>query len=97
MAIELSDDVLSTFVPIVVYWVFSGIYGLLGYMEGSRLHTKIEEDEKNIASKRQVLKGVLLQQLVQVIVVFSLLKVHDLPSHALQMSLVTLQTCTEHE
>lgn len=74
MAIELSDDVLSTFVPIIVYWVFSGMYGLLGYMESSRLHTKSEEDEKNIASKGQVLKGVLLQQLVQVIVVFSLLK-----------------------
>ena len=80
MTMELSDEVLSTFVPIVVYWVFSGIYGLLGYMENCRLHPKSEEDEKNIASKGQVLKGVLLQQLVQVIVVFSILKVH-IPSH----------------
>lgn len=32
MAIKLSDEVLSMFVPVIVYWVFSGIYGgLLGY------------------------------------------------------------------
>lgn len=75
MGIEVSDEVLSTFVPIVVYWVFSGIYEVLTYcMEGSRLHPKSEE-EKNIASRGQVLKGVLLQQLIQVIVVFSILKV----------------------
>ncbi|XP_020263797.1 sphinganine C4-monooxygenase 1-like [Asparagus officinalis] len=71
---HLSDEVLSTFVPIVVYWVFSGIYGLLSYNESWRLHTKSEEEEKNIASKGQVLRGVLLQQLVQVVVVFSILK-----------------------
>lgn len=75
MAIELSNEVLSTFVPIVIYWVLSGIYELLAYyMEGSRLHPKSEENEKNIPSRGQVLKSVLLQQLGQIIVVFSILK-----------------------
>ncbi|XP_008784878.1 sphinganine C4-monooxygenase 2-like [Phoenix dactylifera] len=74
MAFELSDEVLGTFVPIVVYWVFSGIYGLLGYLENYRLHPKGAEEEKNLASKGAVLKGVLLQQAVQIAVVFLMLK-----------------------
>ncbi|KAH7688778.1 sphinganine C4-monooxygenase protein [Dioscorea alata] len=75
MALGISDEVLSTYVPVVVYWVFSGIYGLLGYIEGCRLHPKNAENEENVASKIQVLRGVLLQQVVQIAVVSLMMKV----------------------
>ncbi|TVU11377.1 hypothetical protein EJB05_44962, partial [Eragrostis curvula] len=62
----LSDEILAIFVPIVVYWVYSAMYMALGQsMDKYRLHSRSEEDSKNLVSKRDVVKGVLLQQLVQ--------------------------------
>lgn len=66
--IEVSDEILGTFMPILAYWVYSGIYVLLGSLDDYRLHTKKEEDEKNLVSKKDVVKGVLLQQAVQAVV-----------------------------
>jgi sphinganine C4-monooxygenase len=66
--LNVSDEVLGTFAPIVVYWVYSGIYVLLGSLENYRLHSKKDEDEKNLVPKKDVVKGVLLQQLVQAVV-----------------------------
>jgi sphinganine C4-monooxygenase len=67
----LSDEVLAIFVPIVVYWVYSGMNMTLGRsMNKYRLHSRIE-DSKNLVSKRDVIKAVLLQQLVQAAVVFT--------------------------
>ena len=69
MDLGVSDEMLGTFVPIVVYWIYSGIYVVLGlFAENYRLHSKQEEDEKNLVSKGAVVKGVLLQQLVQAVV-----------------------------
>ena len=71
MEFGLSDELLGTFVPIGVYWVYSGIYVFLGSfngLENYRLHSRKDEDEKNLVSKSAVVKGVLLQQLVQAIV-----------------------------
>ncbi|KAB1208045.1 Sphinganine C(4)-monooxygenase 2 [Morella rubra] len=68
MGFAISDELLGTFVPIVVYWVYSGMYVLLGAFENYRLHTKKDEDEKNLVPKGTVVKGVLLQQTVQAIV-----------------------------
>ncbi|OIW21605.1 hypothetical protein TanjilG_06743 [Lupinus angustifolius] len=69
MDLTISDELLGTFAPIVVYWIYSGIYVVLGlFSENYRLHTKQEEDEKNLASKGAVVKGVLLQQVVQAVV-----------------------------
>ncbi|KAK2630834.1 hypothetical protein QOZ80_UnG0724660 [Eleusine coracana subsp. coracana] len=61
-----SDEILAIFVPIVVYWVYSAMYMALGHsMDKYRLHSRSEEDSKNLVSKSEVIKGVLLQQLVQ--------------------------------
>lgn len=65
---DVSDELLGTFAPIVVYWLYSGIYSMLGGLENYRLHSKKEEDEKNVVSKTDVVKGVVLQQAVQAIV-----------------------------
>ena len=69
MVLGISDELLGTFAPIVVYWIYSGIYVVLGsFSENYRLHTKQDEDEKNLVSKGAVVKGVLLQQVVQAVV-----------------------------
>lgn len=69
MDLGVSDEILGTFVPLVVYWIYSGIYVVLGlFGENYRLHSKQEEDEKNLVSKGDVVKGVLFQQLVQAVV-----------------------------
>eukprot|EP00262_Sarcandra_glabra_P013176 TRINITY_DN359_c0_g2_i1.p1 TRINITY_DN359_c0_g2~~TRINITY_DN359_c0_g2_i1.p1 ORF type:complete len:255 (+),score=30.39 TRINITY_DN359_c0_g2_i1:209-973(+) len=61
----ITDELLGTFLPILVYWVYSGIYLILGFFENYRLHSKKDEDVKNLVSKGTVVKGVLLQQMVQ--------------------------------
>ncbi|XP_020693965.1 sphinganine C4-monooxygenase 2-like, partial [Dendrobium catenatum] len=68
MPFPVSDELLGTFVPIAVYWIYSGIYVMLGDLNQYRLHTKAEEDKKNVVSKRTVVKGVLIQQAFQIAV-----------------------------
>ncbi|KAL5553819.1 hypothetical protein UlMin_041231 [Ulmus minor] len=75
MDFSVSDELLGTFAPILVYWVYSGIYVLLGSLENYRLHSKKDEDEKNLVSKGTVVKGVLLQQTVQAVVAILLFTV----------------------
>ncbi|XP_042497767.1 sphinganine C4-monooxygenase 1-like isoform X4 [Macadamia integrifolia] len=65
MGLAVSDELLGTFVPIIVYWLYSGNYILMGSFENYRLHTRKEEDVKNLVSKGTVVKGVLLQQTIQ--------------------------------
>ncbi|MCD7471145.1 Arf guanine nucleotide exchange factor sbh1 [Datura stramonium] len=62
----VSDELLGTFLPIVVYWVYSGLYLMLGDMHNYRLHSKKDEDEKNLVS--QAVYVVLFPQVVQVAV-----------------------------
>ncbi|KAK1312988.1 Sphinganine C(4)-monooxygenase 2 [Acorus calamus] len=78
MSYFTSDEFLATFVPILVYWVYSGIYMVIGPMfEEYRLHSKKEEDLKNLVPKRVVVKGVLLQQAVQAMVAILMFKVTE--------------------
>uniref|UniRef100_M8BIL5 aldehyde oxygenase (deformylating) n=1 Tax=Aegilops tauschii TaxID=37682 RepID=M8BIL5_AEGTA len=66
MELVFSDEALAIVVPIAAYWVYSGMYMALGRsMDQYRLHPREEERNKNLVSKRDVVKGVLLQQLVQ--------------------------------
>ncbi|KAL1295373.1 hypothetical protein HN51_056270 [Arachis hypogaea] len=69
----VSDEVMGTFAPIVVYWLYAGFYQLLPSLDKYRLHTKEEDKEKNLVPFGAVVKGVLLQQLVQAIVALFLL------------------------
>lgn len=64
----VSDEVMGTFAPIVVYWIYAGFYHLLPPLDKYRLHTMRDEGEKNLVPFKDVVKGVLLQQLVQAIV-----------------------------
>lgn len=78
MPFAVSDELLGTVVPIAVYWLYAGLYivlDALGVSDKYRLHPKEDEEAKNIASKRTVLKGVLLQQAIQVAVSLVLFKI----------------------
>ncbi|KAM7269787.1 hypothetical protein ACFE04_025284 [Oxalis oulophora] len=72
----ISDELLGTVVPIIVYWVYSGLYVVLApFFDTYRLHSKQDEDHKNLVSKTTVVKGVLLQQFIQAIVAILLFTV----------------------
>jgi sphinganine C4-monooxygenase len=73
--IEISDEILGTFVPIAVYWMYSGMYMLMDGWDEYRLHPKGEENVKNVVSKGAVVKGVLVQQVFQVSISLILFKV----------------------
>ncbi|GAA0150865.1 oxidase [Lithospermum erythrorhizon] len=66
--VNLTDEMLGTFVPIIIYWLYSGVYVFLGELDNYRLHSRKDEDEKNLVSKKKVVKGVLFQQAVQAVV-----------------------------
>lgn len=75
MEFRVSDELLGVIMPIIVYWVYSGMYIFFGCMDKYRLHSRKDEQEKNFVPKQTVVKGVLLQQLVQAIVAIILFKV----------------------
>lgn len=76
MAFPLYDEVIGSVIPVAVYWIYSGIFVILGdKLDNYRLHSKAEEDAKNIVSKWTVVKGVLIQQAVQIVVSVLLLAV----------------------
>lgn len=83
MAFGVSDDILSVFVPISMYWLYSGLYwslDRLGVSDKYRLHPKEDEDTKNLASKGAVLKSVLLQQAGQVAVQLAIIHFDNGPT-----------------
>ncbi|XP_022775902.1 sphinganine C4-monooxygenase 2-like [Durio zibethinus] len=74
----LSDEMLVALMPVVVYWVYAGMYTALGsWGDNYRLHSKKDEDEMNLVSKVTVVKGVLLQQFLQVLAVLLLFLVTE--------------------
>ncbi|MFS7992661.1 putative sphingolipid C4-monooxygenase [Helianthus anomalus] len=75
MEVKISDEFLGTVAPLVVYWIYSGFYVLFGSSEKYRLHSMKEEDDKNLVSKKTVVKGVLLQQAIQAVVAIILFTV----------------------
>lgn len=75
MEFSLSDELLGTVMPIVVYWVYSGLYMMFGSYDNYRLHSRQDEHDKNLVTKPTVIKGVLLQQALQAVVAIILFKV----------------------
>ncbi|CAM8882200.1 unnamed protein product [Rhodiola kirilowii] len=82
MGFVMSDELLGTIVPIVVYWVYSGLYVMMGSLDGYRLHSRKDEDDKNLVTKSTVVKGVLLQQIIQAVVAIMLFSITGSDSEA---------------
>lgn len=70
----VSDEVMGTLAPIVVYWLYAGFYHMLPHLDRYRLHPRTEE-LKNVVSLPTVIKGVLLQQTIQAVVALSMFQV----------------------
>ncbi|KAH9567506.1 hypothetical protein CY35_03G030600 [Sphagnum magellanicum] len=68
----ISDDVMGTIAPLVIYWLYAGLYHMLPPLDRFRLHSVQEEEQRNLVTLPQVVKGVLLQQAVQAVVAFLL-------------------------
>lgn len=65
---HFSDETMGTFFPIVVYWIYAGVYHLLPSLKKFRLHTLEEKKQNNVVELPEVIRGVLVQQTFQVIV-----------------------------
>lgn len=70
----VSDETMGTFAPIVIYWLYAGFYQMLPHLDNYRLHTQ-KEEMRNTVPLSSVVKGVLLQQLVQAAVAQALFMV----------------------
>lgn len=68
----MSDETMGALAPIVVYWIYAGVYQMLPRLDRYRMHSRKEEELRNLVSLPTVIKGVLLQQLVQATVALSL-------------------------
>lgn len=71
----ISDELMGTFAPIMVYWLYSGVYHLLEPVDRYRMHSRKEEELRNLVSPSNVVKGVLLQQALQAVVAIGLFTV----------------------
>lgn len=78
----MSDKYLSLAAPVLVYWAYSMVYELVDrlqwpFFEQYRIHEPEEVKARNKVSKRQVVKMVAFQQLVQTILGIIVLESED--------------------
>ncbi|MCL7038650.1 hypothetical protein MKW94_018515 [Papaver nudicaule] len=73
----LSDDAMSIIAPVVVYWLYAGVYHMLPPLDDYRLHTKKEFAAKDVVPLPTVVKGVLIQQFIQTITLASSMYLMD--------------------
>ncbi|KAL6635050.1 hypothetical protein ACP70R_027721 [Stipagrostis hirtigluma subsp. patula] len=70
-----SDELVAVVAPIAVYWLAAGLYTVFGRRADKyRLHSREEEDRRNLVPKREVVWVVLLQHLQQAAVAFVVFK-----------------------
>ncbi|PUZ55521.1 hypothetical protein GQ55_5G219300 [Panicum hallii var. hallii] len=78
MGFMSGEELVVTLAPVAVYWVYAGIYEALlqhtTVLDRYRLHSPRDEETKNIASRKDVVRGVLLQQAIQVAISVAVLK-----------------------
>lgn len=68
----MSDKHLSLLLPIITYWLYSGLYHLISIYEVSffkkyRIRNSIEVEKMNKVSMGEVIKSVILQQVMQTV------------------------------
>lgn len=73
-----AEELVVTLAPVAVYWAYAGMYEALlartTALDKYRLHSRRDEETKNIASRKDVVRGVLLQQCIQVAISVAVLK-----------------------
>lgn len=78
----MSDKQLALFVPFVVYWIYSCFYHLIStyevsFFEKYRIHSLIEVETRNKVSMGEVIRAVLIQQILQTLLGLLLVVVED--------------------
>ncbi|KAJ5359696.1 uncharacterized protein N7496_012109 [Penicillium cataractarum] len=71
----IPDNVLSLILPIIAYWGLSMVYHFIdvnGYFEEYRLHTPAEVLKRNKVTRWEVVRDVILQQVIQTVVGYGL-------------------------
>ncbi|RIB18605.1 fatty acid hydroxylase superfamily-domain-containing protein [Gigaspora rosea] len=71
----ISDKHLSLLLPIIIYWVYSGMYHLISkyqvpFFEKYRIRSLEETETRNKVSTSEVIKGVIVQQFLQTVLGF---------------------------
>ncbi|MBW0468498.1 hypothetical protein O181_008213 [Austropuccinia psidii MF-1] len=66
----ISDPILSIIVPVATYWIVSLLFTLIDYLEWPsiekfRIHDSAEVTRRNRISPQQVIKAVIIQQVIQ--------------------------------
>lgn len=66
----IPDHLLALLAPVVAYWVASAIFhcidcASIGWLEKYRIHPSEEVKSRNLASRMQVLRAVILQHVIQ--------------------------------
>ncbi|OEL32283.1 Sphinganine C4-monooxygenase 2 [Dichanthelium oligosanthes] len=78
MGFMSGEELVVTLAPVAVYWAYACIYEALlqrtTVLDRYRLHSRRDEETKNIASRKDVVRGVLLQQAIQVAISVAVLK-----------------------
>eukprot|EP00475_Leptophrys_vorax_P028325 TRINITY_DN40920_c0_g1_i1.p1 TRINITY_DN40920_c0_g1~~TRINITY_DN40920_c0_g1_i1.p1 ORF type:complete len:291 (+),score=22.90 TRINITY_DN40920_c0_g1_i1:256-1128(+) len=69
----VTDHALGVIMPVVIYWAYAGFLDYLDKMDFKvmnkwRLHSRVDEEKLNLVPRSAVIRGVLLQQLLQSIV-----------------------------
>ncbi|KAE8678109.1 Sphinganine C(4)-monooxygenase 2 [Hibiscus syriacus] len=68
MALVTREELLATLVPYAVYWIYSGIYVVFeSKLDKYKLHSKKEEEEKNLVSRKAVFKAVVIHQIMSIV------------------------------
>ncbi|CAG8473429.1 8577_t:CDS:2 [Paraglomus occultum] len=78
----MTDKQLSMLVPLLVYWVYSIFYHLISeyrvsLFEPYRIHTPAEIEKRNKVTKAEVIKSVLIQQVLQTLFGLLILMAED--------------------
>ncbi|KAF1844341.1 uncharacterized protein K460DRAFT_288296 [Cucurbitaria berberidis CBS 394.84] len=79
----ISDELIQAALPVLGYWIVSLIYHVIDVYDlypQYRLHTPAEVLKRNHVSRYEVLRDVVLQQIIQIIASFSLSMFDDPPT-----------------
>src|SRR5882762_8431118 len=68
----VSDQALTVAAPVLAYWLLSSIFHIFDvsgwkWLERFRIHDSVEVSSRNLASRFQVLRAVILQQVIQTV------------------------------
>lgn len=90
----LSDPLFAMMVPVIAYWLTAGFFQLLDFsnwawLDRLRIHDSAEVSSRNLATRPEVFRAVVLQQAIQTaLAYFWLSETSERPDHPVAMRAV---------